>query len=343
MIKILVTGVGSPGGPGIVKAFKNDKKNQVIGVDANKYASGAIFCDKFIAIPKYNEKNFKEKLFKIIKSNKINYIFPLVTKELYFFSKYKEKINRNFNCNVIVSEHQTIKISNDKIELYKLLKKMKIETPDFSIAKTALILKNKIKKFIKIKKICVVKPGISNGSRGIRILKEKNNELKEIINNKPGNLELSASYFINLLKKQKIPPYLICEYLPGKEISVDTIIFNKKIYLILMRTRDKINSGISVSGSFVHEKKIYQTIKKLVNKLDFYGPVGFQFKKDINDNYNLIECNPRIQGSSMSSMAFGINIPQQVVNLTVGKSTILKQKFKNKRFARYYEEVFYDN
>jgi carbamoyl-phosphate synthase large subunit len=343
MVNILVTGVGCPGGPGIIKAFKKNKNNRVIGIDINKNASGAIFCDKFIIKDRSASKKFKQKIFKIIKKNKINYILPLVTKELPFFSKHKEMIKRIFNCNVIVSDYKTIKTSNDKIELYKFFKKIKLQTPLFSVAKSPSILKEKIKEFINKKKICVIKPGISNGSRGIRILKQENNELKKIINDKPGNLELSANYFSNLLHMQKIPRYLISEYLPGTEISVDTIIFNKKIYLILMRTRDRINSGISISGRFIYEKKVYKIIEKLASYLDFYGPVGFQFKKNIKDIYHLIECNPRIQGSSMSSMAFNINFAQQIINVISGKSKVTKKIFKNKRFTRYYEEVFYDN
>jgi len=343
MVNILVTGVGSPGGPGIIKAFKKNKNNRVIGIDINKNASGAIFCDKFIIIDRSKSKKFKQKIFKIIKKNKINYILPLVTKELPFFSKHKEAIKRIFNCNVIVSDYKTIKTSNDKIELYKFFKKIKLQTPLFSIAKSTSILKEKIKEFINKEEICVIKPGISNGSRGIRILKQENNELKKIINDKPGNLELSANYFSNLLHMQKIPRYLILEYLPGTEISVDTIIFNKKIYLILMRTRDRINSGISISGRFIYEKKIYKIIEKLASYLDFYGPVGFQFKKNMKNIYHLIECNPRIQGSSMSSMAFNINFAQQIINVISGKSKVIKKIFKKKRFARYYEEVFYEN
>ena len=45
--KVLVTGVGSPGGPGIVRAILSANTYEVFGTDIDKRASGRYFVSQF--------------------------------------------------------------------------------------------------------------------------------------------------------------------------------------------------------------------------------------------------------------------------------------------------------
>ena len=44
---------------------------------------------------------------------------------------------------------------------------------------------------------------------------------------------------------------LVSEYLPGPELTIDTIVNNGSVVDCLIRTRSKKNNGISVAGSFI--------------------------------------------------------------------------------------------
>ena len=61
---------------------------------------------------------------------------------------------------------------------------------------------------------------------------------------------------------KKIPNLLVSEYLPGPELTIDTIVNNGSVVDCLIRTRSKINNGISVAGSFIRNDAVYKYIVK---------------------------------------------------------------------------------
>ncbi len=105
--------------------------------------------------------------------------------------------------------------------------------------------------------------------------------------------------------------YVICEYLPGEEYTVDCLTDkNGNLAAILPRSRNRLLAGICVSGqneTLTDEiKLIAQTIN---NKLKFCGLWFFQIKKDVNNKFKLLEISTRCAGTMCLSRAIGVNLP----------------------------------
>ena len=97
------------------------------------------------------------------------------------------------------------------------------------------------------------------------------------------------------------------EYLPGKEYSVDAIMYKDQFYCVV-RSRDETINGIS-SKCTIHNIDELENYSKLIyKKLEFVSLVNLQFRQDCNGKYKLLEINPRIPGGIGFSMMAGIDM-----------------------------------
>lgn len=341
MINVLMTGAGSPGGPGIIKCLTQDSNINLIVADANEHSSGRYLSKNFIKIPKADNDNFIDFMLDVAQKRKIDIIFPLVTKELFKFSENIKQFN-DVGTKIIVSNLDDLKIANNKTALYIHLYDRGIEVPKFFPAKNLLELRQGISYIGYPNSPFCVKPSISNGSRGVRIVNEQIDEFNLLFDEKPNGLFTTHDQLISTLSHRPFPELLVSEYLPGEEYTVDTIVHNSVPILIIPRKRVKTNGGISVQGVFEKNSEIIKYCTDILKTLNLDGPIGLQVKQDVNGKFKLLEINPRIQGTSVSALGLGINLPLIAVNNKLGIKTNLEKNIKwGTNFIRYYNELYF--
>jgi carbamoyl-phosphate synthase large subunit len=189
-----------------------------------------------------------------------------------------------------------------------------------------------------------IKPGLSNGGRGIRIVDDSINRFDQLFNYKPNSLYTSFNDLNGILQQNNFPELLVSEVLPGNEITIDTIIENGKPQLILPRKRLKMISGITVQGEFFHDETVIDYANQVLNSLKLNGPIGIQLRQNSDDEYRILEINPRIQGTSVAAMGLNINLPE----LAVRNALKLENRYPTSseikwgtKFSRFYTELFY--
>lgn len=339
-IKVLMTGAGAPGGPGIIKALKQGPVNLYTG-DCNPVASGRFLSEKFVELPKAGSDEFIPFVLNFCVQNGIQVVFPLVTMELFKFAEHKQQFLAN-GIRVLVSDYRNLSIANDKGKLYSHLYERRVPVPAFRLVTTVAELEEAASDLGYPAKAVCIKPTVSNGSRGVRILQHEVDEFDLLFYHKPNNLYSSLEKIKAILQGRPFPQLLVSEYLPGDEYTVDTIVHKGVPKLILPRVRTKMNGGISVQGTFVKHDEIIAYCDAVIRSLDLSGPIGLQVKQDATGHFRLLEINPRIQGTSVAALGIGINLPvlavmQEFENIDFGSLEILW----GKSFVRYYEEVFY--
>lgn len=340
-INVLMTGAGAPGGPGIIKGLKQDKNIDLLVCDANHNASGRYLNDKYEIIPLAENDNFISFMLSLCKKYNIDIIFPLVTLELFKFSRNKE-LFENQGVKIIVSDYDSLIIANNKSALYKHLFEKKIVTPDFYVVNNFNQIKNAFLKLGYPNKPVCIKPSISNGSRGIRVIDNKINELDLLFNHKPNSLYMTYNKLIDILSENNFPELLASEYLPGEEYTIDSIVNNAKPEIIIPRKRSKMNGGISVAGEFEDNKEIISYCHEILTSLKLSGPIGLQVKKSNDGIFKILEINPRIQGTSIAAFGAGINLPLLSIYSTLGVNYKIPNMNWSTKFIRYYNEVFYE-
>ena len=341
-VRVLMTGAGAPGGPGIIQCLKADSRIELVVGDTNPKASGRFLNDKFVELRAADDNLYIQHLLSICNDEKIDVIFPLVTKELLKISMAVSEFD-SIGVKVLISPRNGLDISNDKIKLYRHLESNKIPVPRFKVASNLKQLIEAAESLGYPEVPIVMKPGISNGSRGIRILDEKKDRFSLLFQEKPTGIFSTLSEVIQIIDKNNIPPLLVSEYLPGNEVTVDTILTkDHRIACLLQRVRDKMNGGISVAGHFIENPKIKKYIEDILGTMKLFGPIGIQIKEDSTGEYRILEINPRIQGTSVAANGLGINLPITAISALFDWPIPKKNIKKNIGFVRYYTEAYYD-
>lgn len=345
-VTVMLTGAGAPGAIGIIKSLilNGERTIKIIGVDANiEEAVGIGMVDKAYKIPVAESDRFIKEVLDICLNEKVDVVIPIVTKELFVFSKNINVFELN-NIKVQISKYDNLQIANNKYDLMKFCKNHEIPCPEFHLVKSIeeFVDKAKILGYPQ-KKICF-KPPLSNGLRGFRIVSDSQDKMNSLLNEKPNNIYIGYDEFLQIAKDSKLfPELLMMEYLPGEEYSVDVLVNNGRCYAAIPRLREKIKMGISFVGTVVEDKEIIKYSVKIVEKLKLNGNIGLQFKRDLNGIPKILESNPRMQGTIILCTASGYNMVYNSVKLALGEEPIDYQIKWGTKMIRYWDEVFIYN
>ncbi len=242
-------------------------------------------------------------------------ILPQTTNELFKLSESFKEFEK-INAKVAISPRSAIELSNNKHELMKTSKKFGLPTAKFHLVNNSSDLEKYARELGWPSKQLVVKPPVSSGMRGLRIIDEKFDRKNSFYSEKPTDVYLKLDEFKEIVG-EKFPELLLMEFLPGKEYSVDILKANNMI--IVPRSRDLIRTGITFNGTVEKNEQIIDASAKLSEKIGLKYAFGFQFKLDENGTPKIIECNPRIQGTMVLSTLAGANIIYGAVKHALGE------------------------
>lgn len=339
--RILVTGGGAPGAPGILKAIlDNAPYLRVYSCDVQQHTAGKLLAHHYFTVPLGSDPNFAEALLSQCLAHGIQAILPITTRELEPLSKAKD-LFEGHGIHLIVSNLTELNIVNDKGKLYSYLNAQYIAIPEFGVARTFDEYTSVKKAIKKNNTTFIIKPCNANGSRGFRIINNTINKHDLLFNHKPDTTYITEEELDQILS-QDFPPILISEYLPGDEYTVDCLVHHGDPQLIIPRRRDKMNAGISVAGEIVNNSEVIAYCTAILKTLKLHGPIGIQVKYSTENRPLLVEINPRIQGTTVALMGAGINIPLLSLKNTLTSKNINEMPIHwGTRFIRHYSELYF--
>lgn len=207
--------------------------------------------------------DFIAKFNQLLEKLSIDIVIPTHDSIVLFLAQNRIKIKSK----VLTSNYATALIAREKKLTYDLFKNFdfcpKIYDPPFE----------------KIPMPAFLKPNIGEGAKRTLICDNQD------------------SIIFNLTKN---PDLLVCEYLPGDELSVDCFTDRYgKLLFVGPRTRERVQMGISFHSSSTMLSKEIQNIADTINeKVKIRGAWFFQLKKDKFGKYKLLEFAVR-QASTM--------------------------------------------
>lgn len=345
-ITILLTGLGSPGAPGVIKSLRavGDHHFKIIGIDIDPNVPAKAMVDKFLVGPKATDPHFAKKCLNLCKAEKIEVILPLVSMELPEFAKHHD-LFKKIGTRASVSEHQPLLQAMNKGKMIQGLGNKGISVPRSITVRSVAELRKAINDLGYPDQPVCMKPTISDGSRGFRILDARKNRLDLLFFEKPNSVYIGVHELLDILKdSSEIPETIVMEYLPYKEYSVDILADHGEAIIAIPRLREKIADGISVRSIVVKEDDVIEYTSRIVKELGLHGNIGVQVRRDLNHQPKIIEINPRIQGTIVHCTASGVNLPFLAVKLA--KNIPIRQDELNVRWgtrmSRYWEEVYFD-
>lgn len=321
-LNILLTGAGAPGTRGTIFALRRNPDEtplKIIGVDIRKDVVGKYWVDNFHTVPPPEDPGYIDAINDICHKNSIDVVIPQTTRETSKLSKTFQ----DMKARVTVSKASAIEKANDKYELLRVCEKLGIPIPHSLLANSEDELNAAAEELGYPKVPIVVKPPVSFGSRGFRVLREGTTwNAKRFLQEKPNAIEISLRELVSILEsrgeKVDFPRLLVSEYLPGNEYSVDAFA-GEKVSVAIPRLRKEIVNGISFRTSLEYRKDIIESSLKTAAALGLRYSFGFQFKLDASGVPKILECNPRVQGTMAASVFSGVNVIWLAVREAIGE------------------------
>ena len=130
--------------------------------------------------------------------------------------------------------------------------------------------------------------------------------------------------------------YLVTEYLPGKEYTVDCLTDKDGIMrYVSPRVRKRTMAGISVAGyTETVTEEILQIAQTINSRLSFEGLWYFQVRADAEGKLKLMEISVRCAGGMCLTRAKGINLPLLTVYIALGQEITVFDNDKNVEMDR---------
>ncbi len=338
IISIIVTGAGAPGIAGTIYSLRNNPDNlnfKIITTDIKEDSVGKYLSDEFYVVPAPEDDNYINIIKKIAEKTKTRIILPQTTREIIILSQHKEDF-KNIGIDVIVSDYDKLLIANDKFSLLEKAKEINIPYPKYYLVNSQSSFMEAIKKLGYPQDKVVVKPRVSNGMRGLRIITNEKWNVRRFLDEKPEGIEIDVNTFVRIFNGDEWPELLVTEYLPGEEYTVDVFRDEKNI-IVIPRLRKSIRSGITFEAQVEFREDLINFSNKLSKALDLNYCFGFQFKLSKEGIPKILESNPRVQGSMVVSTFAGFNMIYYSVKKALGFEIDLSNiNLREIRFKRYW-------
>ncbi|GEM_PF-3271891 len=326
MKSVLVTASGlSPVGIDTILSLKNFYEIVCVDTKPIHESIASYFCRRYYEVPMASDEiHYIEKILSICKKEAVEVILPLTTEEtLILFSKidvFNKKGIRIANRNTI----KNIKICSDKWLTNNFLREKDISIPDAVPVVSAEDVQNKVERFGYPKKQVVIKPRITHGSRGFKIITTRRGDLSLITELKPTDFHfVTLDFFCYATKGKKLDSVLM-EYLEGDDYSVYTFCLHGKPLVVLPMKRTGLIPGMSTGGILEKNKKIIEYVTKIIGVFGFNGTINFQLK-NTNLGCMVYEINARISATTVLGLGVGINFPFYEILLAEGKIEEIKK------------------
>ena len=161
----------------------------------------------------------------------------------------------------------------------------------------------------------IIKPAVGQGTEGFHVIYDRE------------TLERKLEKASRLQR-----PQVICEYLPGEEVTVDCFSDARGLRYAESRRRVRIKGGIAVRSISLPDDQEARVIAREIQ--DCLGPLGlrgvwfFQLRRDGAGRYRLLEVACRTAGTMCVDRGAGVNLPLMALWDALGYQTTALRQFE---------------
>ncbi len=307
---MLVTGVGGPSGVGVMRAVMGPGVRIVAG-DLDPYAAGLYLVPESQRRLLYrgDDPAFVDHILEICAADVVDVVVPTVDSELIPLARAKETFDER-GVRLLLAQLETLETCLDKWTLVRHVGDV-VRVPATTLANGDAALED-------VPLPVIVKPRSGSGSRGIRLIRDRD----------------------ELLRVERDGSQLVQEYLPGAEFSVDVLAASDgRVVAVVPRERLKIDSGIAVTARAVHDDALEASAAAVAEAIGLVGVANVQLKRAVDGEPALLEVNPRFPGTMPLTIAAGVNMPKLCLEEALGTPMPGQRiQFKETAMVRYLED-----
>ena len=270
--RVLILNCGTLVSTDINMSLRYNDEFEIWGASTNKNHGIYVYENYIEDIPNISDEKFIEILNQKIEEYDFKFIFAPHEDLALFLQEHKNEINATIVC----SEYETALLCRYKSKTYEKMKEY-----DF-IPK--IFKKEEVTEF----SVFMKKDTDQGGRNAYKVTNKEELEIYSLIEG-----------------------MLICEYLPGEEITIDCFT-NKdgKLLYCNPRAADRMLAGIDVHARRIELTDEIKYIAESLNKeIKFRGFWFFQIKKAANGKFKLLEIATRLAGAFALNKSLDVNLP----------------------------------
>jgi carbamoyl-phosphate synthase large subunit len=149
--------------------------------------------------------------------------------------------------------------------------------------------------------------------------------------------EQAISYFYKISAKWGLP-IIVQEFVSGNEVNVTAIGDGRGncIGAVPMRKLYITDKGKAWAGVALDDEKLIEITNRVIKNSKWKGGCELEFIKTVNNDYYLLEMNPRFPAWVYLAVGCGQNHPETLVQLALGETPELFNSYEHgKMFVRY--------
>ncbi|MBQ7588301.1 MAG: ATP-grasp domain-containing protein [Lachnospiraceae bacterium] len=279
----------------LIKCFKRAASElkvtgKVIAVDCSDTAPALYFADKYRLVPRIDSGRYVDAVIDVCNEESVSLIVPTIDTELLLLAENRERIEKETNARLLISDLSVIQICRNKLNTQKYMEEHGFKVPH-------LYTKEELEKD-DIGFPLFVKP--VDGSSSIDTYKVENRE------------QLNA--ILTLVKDPMVQDYMV-----GEEYTIDVFLdFGSNIITMVPRLRMATRSGEIAKGRIVKDTEIIEDVTRLMKELKPIGHITVQCRKT-DRGIEYIEINPRFGGGAPMSIMAGADSCSNLYRLLRGE------------------------
>ncbi|MFE9045214.1 ATP-grasp domain-containing protein [Streptomyces sp. NPDC007818] len=307
---MLVTGAGGPSGVCFLRALDGVAERYAADLDPNGAGLYLVPRAYRMLVPPGGAPGYAEAVLRLCERHGIDVLVPTVDVELVALSRAAAAFEAA-GVRVLVSPADALETCLDKWRLAEACRGA-VRLPDTRLvgAGDAPGVEGGFP--------AVAKPRSGSGSRGIVVVRSPD--------------ELAA-----------IPQdgsYLLQEFLPGTEYSVDVLTDgNGRVVAAVPRARDKTDSGVVVAGRVLDLPELSGLAEDAVRTLGLRGVLNVQVRENRAGKAALLEINPRPPGGMSLTVSAGVDMPKWAVAALLGLPVPERIAHRETAVVRHWQDV----
>ena len=310
-INLMLTAVGAPGAPNIIEMIRKNRIINILGLDINEDVAGKQLVDNFKKNIRGDDPGFARYLLEVAMKENIDVILPLSTDELLNLSRDVHLFQEN-GINVCISSHETIMIANNKLKAYDFFKNYSF-IPKYRKPASLSEMRESIFEMGYPEKPVCIKPHVSHGSRGFRIITNEISRYGYSIDCRPNNSYMNLDTLILSIEAiygDDFPDIYVVEYLPGDEWGIDIFIdpLTGGKYIATRNNGEVTQSAIS-KGKMVKNDDLFEIAEVITDNLSFSYGLNIDIKYSEEMLPKVVEINPRLPATIKLVCESGWNFP----------------------------------
>ena len=338
-LTIVLTAAGAPGTAALVRSLRENGEREVrlVGTDIAERSIGRLLCDAFHLVPAGTEDGFADTVLEIADREHADVVLPQSSFDLLGLAEAKERFEK---VAVMVASPAAVRRSNDKAETYALLQQIGVKGPAFHRVRDPDGVEQAARELGYPEADVAVKPLMSSGSRGFRVLSATADRREQLLTNRPGVAEaLRLEDLLETLGEDPVE-LLVMELARGNERTIDGIAHEGRIALAHPKTRESMRAGLAMYFETLDDPALMEVAARIVAELGLDHFFNIQLVGE-----HVIEINPRI-----STIVYqeDLNMPYLGVKHALGElsedelRSLQSRVRPSRRALRYFDQVEWD-